>query len=111
MIRWPHRPTSSDAGSTCRIGRKKADEDRLQLTVRNILRKLSRPMNKNCPTADRRLGQRSVQNLSVIFQFLPLYGILEVSKDTVAVFPIKTMRRLSKSDVSENASPDRQTLE
>ncbi|ROL55149.1 hypothetical protein DPX16_5434 [Anabarilius grahami] len=35
---------------------KKADEDQLQPTVRNTLRKLSRPMHKNCPMADRRLG-------------------------------------------------------
>ncbi|ROI15087.1 hypothetical protein DPX16_15528 [Anabarilius grahami] len=34
---------------------KKAEEDQLQLTVRNTLRKLSRPTNKNCLTADRRL--------------------------------------------------------
>ncbi|ROL43992.1 hypothetical protein DPX16_10276 [Anabarilius grahami] len=57
MIRWPDGPTSSDADSTCRIGRKKADEDQLQPTVRNTLRKLSRLTKKNCPTADRRLGQ------------------------------------------------------
>ncbi|ROL50196.1 hypothetical protein DPX16_14850 [Anabarilius grahami] len=43
---------SSEANSTCRIGRKKADEDQLQPTVRNTLRKLSQPTNKNCPTAD-----------------------------------------------------------
>ncbi|ROL52892.1 hypothetical protein DPX16_8455 [Anabarilius grahami] len=55
MIRWPDGPTSSDADSTCRLGRKKADEDQLQPTVRNTLRKLSRPTNKNCPTADRQL--------------------------------------------------------
>ncbi|ROK15727.1 hypothetical protein DPX16_10031 [Anabarilius grahami] len=55
MIRWPDGPTSSDVDSTCRIGRKKTDEDQLQPTVRNTLRKLSRPMKKNCPTADRRL--------------------------------------------------------
>ncbi|ROL42693.1 SH3 domain-containing kinase-binding protein 1 [Anabarilius grahami] len=45
-----------DADSTCQIGRKKADEDQLQPTVWNTLRKLSRPTKKNCPTADRRLG-------------------------------------------------------
>ncbi len=45
-----------DANSTCRIGWKKADEDQLQPTVRNTLRKLSRPTNKNCPMAYRRLG-------------------------------------------------------
>ncbi|ROL49119.1 hypothetical protein DPX16_16734 [Anabarilius grahami] len=56
MIRWPDGPTSSDADSTCRIGRKKADEDQLQPTVQNTLRKVSRPTNKNCPTADRRLA-------------------------------------------------------
>ncbi|ROL49348.1 hypothetical protein DPX16_15674 [Anabarilius grahami] len=50
------RPTSSDADSTCRIGRKKADEDQLQSTVQNILKKLRRPTNKNCPMVDRRLG-------------------------------------------------------
>ncbi|ROL42240.1 hypothetical protein DPX16_7917 [Anabarilius grahami] len=55
MIRWPDRPTSSDADSTFQIGRKKADEDQLQPTVQNTLRKLSRPTKKNCPTADRRL--------------------------------------------------------
>ncbi|ROL48955.1 hypothetical protein DPX16_1895 [Anabarilius grahami] len=57
MIRWPDGPMSSDADSTFRIGRKKANEDQLQPTVRNTLRKLSRPTNKNCQTADRRLGQ------------------------------------------------------
>ncbi|ROL42121.1 hypothetical protein DPX16_1306 [Anabarilius grahami] len=36
-----------NADSTCRISRKKADEDQLQPTVRNTLRKLSRPTNKN----------------------------------------------------------------
>ncbi|ROL54002.1 hypothetical protein DPX16_15600 [Anabarilius grahami] len=55
MIRWPDGPTSSEADLTFRIGRKKADEDQLQPTVRNTLRKLSRPTNKNCPMADRRL--------------------------------------------------------
>ncbi|ROL47898.1 hypothetical protein DPX16_19551 [Anabarilius grahami] len=55
MIRWPDGPTSSDADSTFQIGRKKADEDQLQPTVQNTLRKLSRPTKKNCPTADRRL--------------------------------------------------------
>ncbi|ROL53902.1 hypothetical protein DPX16_19588 [Anabarilius grahami] len=55
MIRWPNGPTSSDADSTCRIGRKKANEDQLQPTVQNTLTKLSRPTKKNCPTADRRL--------------------------------------------------------
>ncbi|ROL51889.1 hypothetical protein DPX16_19408 [Anabarilius grahami] len=55
MIRWPDGPTSSDADSTFRIGRKKGDEDQLQPTVRNTLRKLSRPTNKNCQMADRRL--------------------------------------------------------
>ncbi|ROL43596.1 hypothetical protein DPX16_13527 [Anabarilius grahami] len=55
MIRWPDGPTSSDADSTFQIGRKKADEDQLQPTVRNTLRKLSRPTKKNCLTADRRL--------------------------------------------------------
>ncbi|ROI15990.1 hypothetical protein DPX16_14202 [Anabarilius grahami] len=59
MIRWPDGPTSSDTDSTCRIGRKKADEDQLQPTVRNTLRKLSRPTKKNCPTANRRLGSSS----------------------------------------------------
>ncbi|ROI15533.1 hypothetical protein DPX16_13085 [Anabarilius grahami] len=59
MIRWPDGPTSSDADSTCRIGRKKADEDQLQPTVQNTLRKLSRPTNKNCPVANRRLGRIS----------------------------------------------------
>ncbi|ROI15437.1 Tetraspanin-33 [Anabarilius grahami] len=34
---------------------KKTDEGQLQPTVRNTLRKLSRPTNKNCPTADCRL--------------------------------------------------------
>ncbi|ROI64780.1 hypothetical protein DPX16_3327 [Anabarilius grahami] len=48
MIRWPEGPTSSDSNSTFRIGRKKADEDQLQPTVRNTLRKLSRPTKKNC---------------------------------------------------------------
>ncbi|ROL41866.1 hypothetical protein DPX16_3494 [Anabarilius grahami] len=43
MIRWPDGPTSSNANSTCRIGRKKADEDQLQPAVRNTLRKVSRP--------------------------------------------------------------------
>ncbi|ROJ48049.1 hypothetical protein DPX16_5315 [Anabarilius grahami] len=57
MIRWPNGPTSSDADSTCRIGRKKANEDQLQPMVQNTLRKLSRPTNKNCPTADCRLDQ------------------------------------------------------
>ncbi|ROL44243.1 Autophagy-related protein 16-2 [Anabarilius grahami] len=47
---------SSDADSTFRIGRKKADEDQLEPTVRNTPRKLSRPSKKNCQTADRRLG-------------------------------------------------------
>ncbi|ROL41106.1 Coagulation factor VIII [Anabarilius grahami] len=56
MIRWPDGPTSSNVDSTFRIGRKKADEDQLQPTVWNTLRKLSRPTKKNCPTADRRLG-------------------------------------------------------
>ncbi|ROL41015.1 hypothetical protein DPX16_22858 [Anabarilius grahami] len=56
MIRWPDGQKSSDADATCRIGRKKANEDQLQPTVRNTLRKLSRPTNKNCPTADRWLG-------------------------------------------------------
>ncbi|ROJ29364.1 hypothetical protein DPX16_13808 [Anabarilius grahami] len=56
MIRWPDGPTSSNGDSTFRIGRKKADEDQLQPTVWNTLRKLSRPTKKNCPTADRRLG-------------------------------------------------------
>jgi len=56
MIRWPDWPTSSNADSTCRIGRKQADEDQLQPTVRNTQRKLSQPTNKNCPTTDRRLG-------------------------------------------------------
>ncbi|ROL44834.1 hypothetical protein DPX16_2700 [Anabarilius grahami] len=46
----------TDADSTFRIGRNKADEDQLQPTMRNTLRNLSRPTNKNCPTADRRLG-------------------------------------------------------
>ncbi|ROI15550.1 hypothetical protein DPX16_2497 [Anabarilius grahami] len=55
MIRCPDGMTSSDADSTFRIGRKKADEDQLQPMVRNTLRKLSRPTKKNCPTADRRL--------------------------------------------------------
>ncbi|ROL42918.1 Complement C1q tumor necrosis factor-related protein 1 [Anabarilius grahami] len=50
--------TSSDADSTSRIGRNKADEDQLQPTVWNTLRKLSRPTIKNCPTADRRLGDK-----------------------------------------------------
>ncbi|ROJ10879.1 hypothetical protein DPX16_0321 [Anabarilius grahami] len=40
----------------CQISRKKGDEDQLQLTVWNTLRKLSRPTNKNCQTADCRLG-------------------------------------------------------
>ncbi|ROK87093.1 MAGUK p55 subfamily member 7 [Anabarilius grahami] len=35
---------------------KKADEDQLQPTMWNTLRKLSRPTNKNFPTADRRLA-------------------------------------------------------
>ncbi|ROL47043.1 hypothetical protein DPX16_20695 [Anabarilius grahami] len=39
-----------------RISRKKADEDQLQPTMRNTLRKLSRLTNKNCLTVDRRLG-------------------------------------------------------
>ncbi|ROL01473.1 hypothetical protein DPX16_2042 [Anabarilius grahami] len=56
MIRWPDGQTSSNADSTFQIGRKKADEDQLQPTVRNTLRKPSRPTKKNCPTADRRLG-------------------------------------------------------
>ncbi|ROI15961.1 hypothetical protein DPX16_14173 [Anabarilius grahami] len=56
MIRWPDGPTSSNGDSTFRIGRKKADEDQLQPTVWNTLRKLSRPTKKTCPTADRRLG-------------------------------------------------------
>ncbi|ROI16381.1 hypothetical protein DPX16_4415 [Anabarilius grahami] len=55
MIRWPDGLMSSDAVSTCRIGRKKADEDQLQPMVQNTLRKRSRPTNKNCPTADHRL--------------------------------------------------------
>ncbi|ROL52884.1 hypothetical protein DPX16_8447 [Anabarilius grahami] len=55
MIRWPDGPTRSHADSTCRIGRKKADEDQLQPTVRNTLRKLSRPTKKNCPMADHQL--------------------------------------------------------
>ncbi len=55
-IRWPDWPTSSDTDSTCRIGWKKADEDQLQPTAWNTLRKLSRTTNKNFPTADRRLG-------------------------------------------------------
>ncbi|ROL42691.1 hypothetical protein DPX16_14098 [Anabarilius grahami] len=59
MIILPDGPTSSDADSTCGIGRKKADEDQLKPTVRNTLRKLSRPTDKNCPTADRRLAQPS----------------------------------------------------
>ncbi|ROL43612.1 hypothetical protein DPX16_13543 [Anabarilius grahami] len=44
MIRWPDG------------ARKKTDEDQPQPTVRNTLRILSRPANKNCPMADRRLG-------------------------------------------------------
>ncbi|ROJ25450.1 hypothetical protein DPX16_3615 [Anabarilius grahami] len=59
MIRWPDGLTSSDADSTFRIGRKKADEDQLQSTVRKTLRKLSWPTKKNCPTADRRHGASS----------------------------------------------------
>ncbi|ROL47117.1 hypothetical protein DPX16_18915 [Anabarilius grahami] len=63
MIRWPNRPTSSDANSTCRNGRKKADKDQLQPTVRNTLRKLSRPTNKNCPAADRQLDMKGEENV------------------------------------------------
>ncbi|ROJ25409.1 hypothetical protein DPX16_3574 [Anabarilius grahami] len=33
MIRWPDGPKSSDTDSTCRIDRKKADEDQLQPTL------------------------------------------------------------------------------
>ncbi|ROK28237.1 hypothetical protein DPX16_6578 [Anabarilius grahami] len=64
MIRWPDGPTSSYADSTFQIGRKKADEDQLQPTVQNTLRKLSRLTKKNCLTADRRLGV-SLSNLSL----------------------------------------------
>ncbi|ROL51887.1 hypothetical protein DPX16_19406 [Anabarilius grahami] len=49
MIRWPDRPTSSNADSTFRIGRKKADEDQLQPTVWNTLRKLSRADEEKLP--------------------------------------------------------------
>ncbi|ROL42967.1 hypothetical protein DPX16_11023 [Anabarilius grahami] len=35
---------------------KKGDEDQLKPTVWNTLRKRSQLTNKNCPTADRRLG-------------------------------------------------------
>ncbi|ROK35872.1 hypothetical protein DPX16_17615 [Anabarilius grahami] len=66
MIRWPDGPTSSDADSTFRIGRKKADEDQLQPTVRDTLRKLSRLTNKNCQTADRRLV--GVQSTEICFE-------------------------------------------
>ncbi|ROL55216.1 G2/M phase-specific E3 ubiquitin-protein ligase [Anabarilius grahami] len=69
MIRWPDGPTSSNADSTCRIGRKKADEDQLQPTVRNTLRKLSRPTKKNCPTADRRLEEEGPTKLKDILTF------------------------------------------
>ncbi len=41
----------TDADLTCQIGREKADDDQLQLMVRNTLRKLSQPMNKNCLSA------------------------------------------------------------
>ncbi len=48
---WSDGPTDRRA-SPCRIGRKKADEDQLQPTVRNTLRKLSRPTNKNFKDTD-----------------------------------------------------------
>ncbi|ROI15964.1 hypothetical protein DPX16_14176 [Anabarilius grahami] len=66
----------SDADSTFRIGEKKADEDQLQPTVQNTLRKLSRPTNKNCPTADRRLGINE-ENPSFSMRFLS-FGLLRI---------------------------------
>ncbi|ROI15201.1 hypothetical protein DPX16_9000 [Anabarilius grahami] len=70
MIRWPDGPTSSNADSTFRIGRKKADEDQLQPTVWNTLRKLSRPVKKNCLTADRRLERNHSSSRPLAAPFL-----------------------------------------
>ncbi len=51
MIRWPDWPMSYDTDLTCRIDRKKADEDQLQPMVR-----VPHWENKNGPTAYRQLG-------------------------------------------------------
>ncbi len=48
--RWAQMPKSA-----CQISRKKPDEYQLQPMVQNTPRKLSRPTNKNCPTANYRL--------------------------------------------------------
>ncbi len=52
MIRWPDWPMSSDADSTCRISRKKADEDQLQPTSENLVGRRT----KTALLADCRLG-------------------------------------------------------
>ncbi len=65
----------TDADSTCRIGRKKADENQLQLTVWNTLRKLSRPTNKNRPTADHRLGVFWALDLNISSGLILIYLI------------------------------------
>ncbi|ROK35674.1 Regulating synaptic membrane exocytosis protein 3 [Anabarilius grahami] len=64
--------------STCRIGRKKADEDQLQPTVQNTLRKLSRQTNKNCPTASRRLADLLECSITLMPTFINNISILEL---------------------------------
>ncbi|ROI37146.1 hypothetical protein DPX16_3084 [Anabarilius grahami] len=53
MIRWPDGLTPIQH---VELAEKKADKDQLQPTVWDTLRKLSRPTNKKCPTADSRLA-------------------------------------------------------
>ncbi len=50
MIRWPDWLTSSDADSTCQIGRKKSDEYQLQPTAWNTLRRLTLTKTARRPT-------------------------------------------------------------
>ncbi|ROL49480.1 hypothetical protein DPX16_15806 [Anabarilius grahami] len=60
--------------------RKKADENQLHQTVRNTLRKLSRPTNKNCLTADHRLDTPPTRRRNILIAIGLMRPLLVLKK-------------------------------